>query len=45
MLGRIPLGRFIQPSEVASVISVLLSDDAAMVKGPSIDVDKGLWVA
>ena len=41
MLGRIPLGRFIQPSEVASVISFLLSDDASMVNGVSIDVDGG----
>ncbi len=42
MLGRIPLGRFIQPAEVASVISFLLSDDASMVNGVSIDVDGGL---
>lgn len=44
MLGRIPLGRFIQPAEVASVISFLLSDDASMVNGVSIDVDGGLRV-
>ncbi len=45
MLGRIPLGRFIQPAEVASVISFLLSDDASMVNGVSIDVDGGLRVS
>ncbi len=45
MLGRIPLGRFIQPSEVASVISFLLSDDASMVNGVSIDVDGGLRIS
>ncbi len=45
MLGRIPLGRFIQPAEVASVISFLLSDDASMVNGISIDVDGGLRVS
>ena len=45
MLGRIPLGRFIQPSEVASVISFLLSDDASMVNGVSMDVDGGLRVS
>ena len=45
MLSRIPLGRFIQPSEVASVISFLLSDDASMVNGVSIDVDGGLRVS
>ena len=45
MLARIPLGRFIQPAEVASVVSLLLSDDAAMVNGVSIDVDGGLRVS
>ena len=45
MLGRIPLGRFIQPGEVASVISFLLSDDASMVNGVSIDVDGGLRIS
>ena len=45
MLARIPLGRFIQPAEVASVVSFLLSDDAAMVNGVSIDVDGGLRVS
>ncbi len=44
LLGRIPLGRFIQPAEVASVVSFLLSDDASMVNGVSIDVDGGLRV-
>ena len=39
MLGRISLSGFIQPTEVASVISFLLSDDASMVNGVSIDVD------
>ncbi len=45
MLGQIPLGRFIQPADVASVISFLLSDDAAMVNGASIDVDGERWVS
>ena len=45
MLQRIPLGRFIRPAEVASVISFLLSDDASMVNGVSIDVDGGLRVS
>ena len=44
MLERIPLGRFIQPVEVASVISFLLSEDAAMVNGVSINVDRGLRI-
>ena len=41
MLSRIPLGRFIQPAEVASVISFLLSDDASMVNGVCLPVDGG----
>jgi L-xylulose reductase len=44
MLGRIPLGRFCEEADVASVISFLLSDDAAMVNGISIDVDGGFRV-
>lgn len=45
MLGRIPLGRFAEPSEVAGVISFLLSDDAAMLNGVSIAVDGGQLVS
>lgn len=45
MLRRIPLGRFCQPAEVASVISFLLSGDAAMLNGVSIAVDGGLAIA
>lgn len=41
MLGRIPLGRFVQPDEVASVIAFLLSDEAAMVNGVCLPIDGG----
>jgi L-xylulose reductase len=41
MLSRIPLGRFVEPEEVASVILFLLSDKAAMVSGSQILVDGG----
>ena len=44
MLGRIPLGRFCEPADVAGVISFLLSEDAAMLNGVSINVDGGLSV-
>jgi NAD(P)-dependent dehydrogenase (short-subunit alcohol dehydrogenase family) len=44
MLSRIPLGRFCEEADVASVISFLLSDGAAMVNGVSIDVDGGFRV-
>ncbi len=41
MLQRIPLQRFAEPDEVASVIAFLLGDGAAMVHGSCIDVDGG----
>jgi len=44
MLSRIPLGRFVQPGEVASVIAYLLSDAAAMVNGVCMPVDGGFLV-
>jgi NAD(P)-dependent dehydrogenase (short-subunit alcohol dehydrogenase family) len=39
MLARIPLGRFLQPSEMISTIVFLLSKDAAMVDGITLIVD------
>ena len=44
MLSRIPLGRFVRPEEVASVIAYLLSDNAAMVNGVCMPVDGGFLV-
>lgn len=44
MLGRIPMGRFVQPGEVASVIAYLLSDEAAMVNGICMPVDGGFLI-
>ena len=44
MLSRIPLGRFVQPEEVASAIAYLLSDDAAMVNGIDLPVDGGFLI-
>lgn len=41
MLDRLPLARFAEPGEVASVIAFLLGDEAAMVHGACIDVDGG----
>ncbi|WP_416357317.1 SDR family oxidoreductase [Aureimonas phyllosphaerae] len=45
MLGRIPLGRFAEPDDIAEVILFLLSDAAAMVHGLSMPVDGGFMVA
>ena len=41
VLARIPLGRFLQPDEVASAICFLLSDAAAGITGACLDVDHG----
>lgn len=45
MLQRIPLGRFIEPEEVAEAIAYLLGDRAAMISGVTLPVDGGLLVA
>jgi L-xylulose reductase len=44
MLRRMPLGRFVEPEEVASVILFLLSDGAAMINGVAMPVDAGFAV-
>ena len=44
MLSRIPLGRFVQPDEVSSVIAYLLSDASAMVNGVCMPVDGGFLI-
>jgi NAD(P)-dependent dehydrogenase (short-subunit alcohol dehydrogenase family) len=44
MLSRIPLGRFVQPVEVATAIAFLLSDDAAMINGIDLPVDGGFLI-
>ena len=41
VLARIPLGRFLQPEEVASSICFLLGADAAAITGICLDVDAG----
>jgi NAD(P)-dependent dehydrogenase (short-subunit alcohol dehydrogenase family) len=41
MLRRIPMGRFVQPEEVAKTIAFLLGDGASMVHGHSLPVDGG----
>jgi NAD(P)-dependent dehydrogenase (short-subunit alcohol dehydrogenase family) len=42
LLAEIPLGRFGQPREVASVIRFLLADEASYITGQVINVDGGL---
>ena len=42
VLADIPLGRFGEPAEVASVIMFLISDAAAYVTGQNINIDGGI---
>ncbi|WP_129838902.1 3-oxoacyl-[acyl-carrier-protein] reductase [Streptomyces sp. RFCAC02] len=42
MLSEIPLGRYAQPEEVATVVRFLLSDEATYITGAVIPVDGGL---
>ena len=44
MLARMPLGRFIEPEEVAEVVLFLLSDRASMVNGVSMPIDAGFQI-
>lgn len=44
MLARIPLGRFIEPREVAETIAYLLSDKASMINGVALPVDGGFMI-
>ena len=44
MLKRIPMGRFVEPREVSSVIAYLLSDEAAMVNGVDLPIDGGFLI-
>lgn len=43
--ARIPLGRFLDPDEVAEAILFLLSDEASMISGISLPVDGGLSIS
>jgi NAD(P)-dependent dehydrogenase (short-subunit alcohol dehydrogenase family) len=42
ILGRVPLGRFAEPEDIARVIAFLASDDAGYVTGAEVVVDGGM---
>lgn len=44
MRARIPMGRFVEPHEVAGAVAYLLSDEAAMVNGIDLPVDGGFLI-
>lgn len=44
LLKRIPMGRFIEPEEVAEAIAYLLSERSAMIHGAMLPVDGGLLI-
>jgi len=44
LLKRIPLGRFIEPEEIAENIAFLLSDRSAMVNGVMLPIDGGMMI-
>ncbi|MEI6374977.1 MAG: SDR family NAD(P)-dependent oxidoreductase [Actinomycetes bacterium] len=44
IIARTPMGRFAQPSEIASVISFLASDAASYVTGHSLTTDGGMTI-
>jgi len=44
VLSRIPLGRFVEPDEVAEVVLFLLSDAASMLNGITMPIDGGFAI-
>ncbi len=43
ILSTIPLGRFGEADEIASVVTFLCSDGATYITGQTINVDGGVW--
>lgn len=43
--SRIPMGRFIEPEEIAATIAYLLSDESSMTTGQSLVIDGGMLIS
>ena len=44
LVAQIPLGRTIDPAEVAGVVSFLYSGAARSITGAVLDINGGLWM-
>ena len=44
IIGRTPMGRYVEPNEIAATVAFLASDDASFITGATIPVDGG-WLA
>ena len=42
LADKLPLGRLVEPDEVAGLVQFLLSEQAAMITGQNISIDSGL---
>ena len=42
LAAKLPLGRLVEPDEVAALVQFLLSEEAAMITGQNISIDSGL---
>lgn len=45
LLGKIPLGRYGMPEEIAAVVAFLASDQAGYISGETVHVNGGMYMA
>ena len=44
IVGRTPMGRYVEPHEIAASVAFLASDEASFITGATIPIDGG-WLA